>query len=129
MSKPTTPSTTKIALVVDDVPSVRYYHTYILKRAGFHCEAASNGEEALQKLEHVRVDLAVVDIMMPKLNGLELIKKIRQKPGFARLPILVISNEPADAEIAKISGPIGYAKKPLSPDPVLHEVRRLMSAV
>jgi len=119
--------TTKIALVVDDEPSVRYYHSYILKRVGFHCEAAANGEEALQKLDHVAIDLAVVDIMMPKLNGLDLIRKIRSRPGQARLPILVISNEPAAGEIAAISGPIGFAKKPLSPDQVIAEVRRLMS--
>ncbi|MFT3783911.1 MAG: response regulator [Nibricoccus sp.] len=129
---PASPSLTKtnapirVALVVDDFSSVRYYHSYILKRAGFICEAANNGEEAVQKLEHVAVDLAVIDIMMPKLNGWELIQHIRANPRYSRLPILVISSEPAAPDLQKITGPIGFAKKPLAPDSVLEEISRLL---
>jgi len=120
-------SSEKVALVVDDIPSVRYYHSYILKKAGFRCEAASNGADALQKLLNgTHIDLAVIDIMMPSMNGLELIKQIRKIPAYIKLPILVISSEPAAAEVAGNTGPIGFVKKPLSPDPVIKEVNRLL---
>ena len=73
-----------------------------------------------------QVDLAVIDIMMPNLNGLELIKQIRKMPAYTKLPILVISSEPAEAEVFGNTGPIGFVQKPLSPDPVIKEVNRLM---
>ena len=115
---------------MDDYPSVRYYHTYVLGKAGFRCEVARNGCEALEKLSEVPVDLVMLDIVMPNMNGLEVIRQIRGDPVFARLPVLVISTEPLAEEVRRAptadAGPVGFAQKPLVPDVVIAEVRRLL---
>jgi CheY-like chemotaxis protein len=117
-------------LIVDDVSSVRYYHAYIIQKAGFRCEVASDGQEALKKLEHGQIDLVVLDIVMPNLGGLELINKIRSTPALAKLPLLVISSEPIGDQVRKAStaeaGPVGYAQKPLAPAVIFQEMNRLL---
>jgi CheY-like chemotaxis protein len=119
-------------LVVDDVQSVRYYHSYILKKAGYQSEVAHDGRGAFQKLQQNTFDLVVVDILMPNVNGLELIEQIRTTPSLAKLPILVISSEPVGDKVRKertaSSGPVGFAKKPLLPDSFFEEIHRLLAA-
>ena len=117
-------------LVVDDIPSVRFYHTYILRKDGFKCVVAHDGLEALQRLTEGPVDLVMVDIVMPNVNGLEFIKRIRDNPAFAKLPVLVITSEAIGEQVRQertvSTGPVGYAQKPLSPSTVIEEIHRLL---
>ena len=128
----TTPvkTTLQTILIVDDVNSVRYYHEYIMKKAGFRCEVACDGQEALVKLQQNRIDLLILDIMMPKLNGLQLIGQLRSNPAYAKIPILVISSEPVGDQICLArtaeAGPIGFAKKPITPTSMFQEMYRLL---
>lgn len=130
-STPAAATGKRTILVVDDFPSVRYYHTYLLEKSGFHCEAARDGREAFQKLKQMSVDLVILDIVMPNLSGTGLMQQIRSDPALAKLPLLVISTEPIGDKVrchrTADAGPVGYAQKPLGPTTLIGEVNRLLA--
>lgn len=68
-------------LVVDDEPSIRLLVSRALERNGFATDAASDGVEALQKLENGQFDLLILDLMMPRLNGLDVIEQLTESAG------------------------------------------------
>jgi putative two-component system response regulator len=125
-SQPPRPRT---ALIVDDFPSVRFYHAHLLERAGFKCSVATNGREALKMLQKETVDLIVLDIVMPEMNGEELIASLRASAALARVPVLVISTEPLRERLERkrttTSGPVGFAQKPLMPGTIWAEIEGL----
>jgi CheY-like chemotaxis protein len=81
-------------LVVDDDPDVRSLYREFLG-PNFAVVEAANGQEALETLKTLRVDLAVVDVIMPVMNGVELVRAIRADPSLEALPILVQSSDPS----------------------------------
>lgn len=80
-------------LIADDDPVFVEVATSKLSRAGFDVISVSNGAKAMQKLQTVSVDVAIVDIVMPQIDGLRLIALIRATPGIRGLPVLVITSE------------------------------------
>jgi len=131
--QPTLTSTTqpiaKTILVVDDYASVRFYHTNLLRQAGYQCLDARDGFEALEKVRQHRVDLILLDLIMPKMSGEEFIVKIRAVTEYAGIPLLVITSESVEDKIRHLagSGKIGFAVKPLVPGVLLESVRKLIS--
>ncbi|HEV7139129.1 MAG TPA: response regulator [Steroidobacteraceae bacterium] len=106
----------KTVLVVDDAALVRVYYRSILEGAGFHVAEALNGLEALEALLSNIVDLLIVDINMPQMDGLSFIKLLRQKERpLASIPALVISAESAEADFAaaRSAGANYYLVKPV----------------
>ena len=104
-------------LVVDDASLVRRYYRDALEKAGFQVEEALNGLEALEKLHAAPVDLLIVDVNMPQMDGLTFLRVLRrQAPPVATLPALVISTEagPQDREAARAAGGNFYLVKPVS---------------
>lgn len=105
-------------LVVDDDPHIRDLLTFALGKAGFAVGEASDGEEAWDAIERDPPHLVVLDINMPRLNGLDLCRRLRASGGpLADLPILFLSSR--DDEIDRIIGiELGgddYVVKPFSP--------------
>src|ERR1700759_3018520 len=91
----------KTILVVDDAALIRLYYRSILEEAGFRVEEALNGLEALEKLLTGPVDLLIVDINMPQMDGFTFLKALRQKErALASIPALVTSTESAAADFA-----------------------------
>ena len=78
-------------LIVDDEPDARELLEETLRSAGLLPVAASSAQQALEILARSPISAVVVDLLMPEMNGLELIVRIRQNPGFARLPIIVLT--------------------------------------
>ena len=106
----------KTILVVDDGTLVRTYYRSILEAAGFRVEEALNGLEALETLLARTVDLLVVDINMPQMDGLTFLRTLRQKEGpMAAIPALVTSTESAAADFAaaRAAGANYYLVKPV----------------
>ena len=103
-------------LIVDDASLVRLYYRSALEEAGFQVHEALNGLEALEKLTTLAVDLLIVDINMPQMDGLTFLKTVRrgELPG-AGVPALVTSTEskPADFAAAREAGANFYIPKPL----------------
>lgn len=105
-------------LVVDDSPTMRALVSFSL--AGYDlCEIreAGNGLEALERLAESKADLMVVDINMPEMNGIELIKSVRKDPSTSQVPIVVLTTEGSDDDIRRglQAGATEYLVKPFQP--------------
>jgi len=106
----------KTVLVVDDANLVRMYYRSALEEAGFSVEEALNGLEALERLLLTPVDMLVVDVNMPNMDGLTFIRTLRQKPfPLCAIPALVTSTErgQSDFDAARAAGANYYLVKPV----------------
>jgi len=114
----------KTILVVDDDSHIRHLVSLHLKGEGFTVIEAKNGEDALQVLESNSCDLAVVDIMMPIIDGYELTKDIRQ---FYDIPIILLTakNQIEDKEKGFLSGTDDYLVKPFEPRELIYRIKAL----
>jgi two-component system chemotaxis response regulator CheY len=104
-------------LVVDDSSLVRLYYRSALEKAGFTVEQAINGMEAMEKALAQRFDLLIVDVNMPKMDGLSLLRVLRAtNADVASLPVLMISTEAdqQDRDDARAAGANFYLVKPVS---------------
>lgn len=118
-------------MVIDDASLVRLYYRDILERAGLVVEEALNGLEALEKLLVQAADLLIVDINMPKMDGLTFLKTLRRQAlPLAGIPALVTSTEaaPQDRLAARAAGANYYLVKPIAPERLLAHVRLLGGA-
>ncbi|MFE1603124.1 response regulator [Methylobacterium sp. ID0610] len=106
-------------LVIDDASLVRRYYRDALERAGFRVDEALNGIEALELLLSSPYDLVVVDVNMPKMDGLTFLRALRSRPDPVRaVPALVTSTESGahDRLAARAAGANFYLVKPLAED-------------
>jgi two-component system chemotaxis response regulator CheY len=108
------------ALVVDDSRAVRMILSKILKELGYEVREAANGREALavMEVEKTAVTLVLADWNMPEINGLDLLKRLRQKPELASLVVIMVTTE-ADLDqmvTALEAGANEYVMKPFTKD-------------
>jgi two-component system, chemotaxis family, chemotaxis protein CheY len=115
-------------LVVDDSNSVRQMVQFALKSRGYGIVPAVDGVEALEALERGRFDLIVLDINMPRLDGLSLLKILRERTEWQAVPVLVLTTEgqDADRDQALALGATGYMRKPFKPTELLERVGALL---
>ena len=109
--------TGKRILIIDDASLVRLYYRDALTRAGYAIDEAMNGLEALENLLIAPVDLLIVDINMPKMDGLTFLRSLRRQPlPLSATPAVVISTEaaPKDVEAARAAGANFYLVKPIA---------------
>lgn len=113
-------------LVVDDDKNTRLYLKTVLETAGYTVTSAINGEDALNVIEKEHVDLAVVDIMMPKIDGYEFTKTLRECDN--NLPIFMISAKqlPIDKHKGFDAGIDDYMTKPIEKDEFLCRIKALL---
>ena len=111
----------KKMLTVDDSPSVRKLVQFTLKAKGFSVGSAGDGVEALEKLKSEPYDLIILDINMPRMNGLEFLEKIRQDPQFESIPVIMLTTEGQDEDKDKAVslGATAYIVKPFKPTQLL----------
>lgn len=120
----------KKILVVDDEIGARTLIGIMLDRGGFEVLKASDAHEALTVLDQEQPDLIILDIMMPGMNGFDLCRKIRDKPHYNELPILILSAR-GDAESVMRgmdAGASDYLPKPILHHDLVSKVRRLLDA-
>jgi DNA-binding response OmpR family regulator len=115
----------KTVLIVDDELDIVEAVKAILEEERYKVVTCANGREALQCMEDSRPDLAIVDIMMPVMNGYETIKAIRQRNDFAELPILIMSAITPSVKAKEYSW-AGFLKKPFSLHELLKQVHALV---
>ena len=112
-------------LIVDDEPSITEFVSYAMQKEGYQTEIASDGEEALRKIEQQHFDLFILDIMLPGIDGYELCRRIRAKMS---TPILFLSAR--DTELNKVVGlELGaddYLAKPFGVRELLARTRALL---
>ena len=118
-------------LVVDDSSLVRLYYRSTLEAAGFEVEQAINGIEAMEKVLVQAFDLLIVDVNMPRMDGLSFVRTLRRAgPDTATLPALIISTESdkQDMQDARAAGANFYLVKPISDADLLKHVAVLTGA-
>ena len=113
-------------LVVDDDKNTRMYFQAVLEKNGYTSSTAKDGEEALEILSKEHVDLVVLDIMMPRMDGYEFTKTLRE--GDNNLPILMVSAKqlPTDKNKGFAVGTDDYMTKPVDQDEFLYRIKALL---
>ena len=123
------PSAPKILIVEDDLflanlLSLRF------KKENFEVVQAFSGNEALKKLEELRPDIILLDIILPQKNGFEVLESISQNPQTQNIPVIIVSNlgQESDIEKGKMLGAMDYyVKARLSIDELVAKVKNLVS--
>ena len=82
----------KTVLIIDDNPVITSIYRGKLAAEGLHTEIAANGEEGLEMLDRCKPDVVLLDLMLPKVNGMDVLKRIRARPEYKTLPVIVFSN-------------------------------------
>ena len=117
-----------LVMTVDDSASMRDMICFTLRNAGYEVAEATDGRDALQKLPATPAKLLITDLNMPNVDGLELIKQVRQMPAFRYLPILMLTTESQDAKklAAKAAGASGWIVKPFRAEQLVAVVKRFL---
>jgi len=115
-------------LVVDDSEVLRRIVVFNLVKNGYTVSEASDGEEALQKLKESTPDLVILDIMMPKMNGFEVLKVMKQDENLSKVPVIVLTAKGGENDLQeglKLGADI-FLTKPFSPGRLIEEVQRVI---
>jgi len=86
-------------LIVEDEESLRVSYSTYLREEGFTVQEASDGQEALEKIKNFDYDIMLLDIMLPKIDGLEVLKRIKSDPHLKNKPVLLLTNLSRDSVI------------------------------
>ena len=115
----------KTVLFADDNPANRELVRAILEAAGFQVLEASDGRQALEQVRAHRPDVVLLDVQMPKLDGLRVLAEIRQDPVLATVPVVALTAYAmrGDRERILASGFDGYLTKPIDFATLVAEVR------
>ena len=113
-------------LVVDDDKNTRMFLSAVLENAGYTVFAACDGEDALRTMDTEHIDLVVLDIMMPKMDGYEFTRILRESDN--NLPILMVSAKqlPADKHKGFLVGTDDYITKPIDDEEMLYRIKALL---
>jgi DNA-binding response OmpR family regulator len=117
-----------VVLVADDDADILELVSLTLERDGYAVAAARNGEEALRIAAERTLHLAILDLMMPGIDGCEVTRRLRAADGEHRLPILILSAfaEDRQAALALAAGADAYMRKPFSPRELLSRAGSLI---
>ena len=119
-----------LVLIVDDDPRVREYVRVNLEMEGYAVREASSAEEGLAVLEEVSPDLVLLDVMMPEVDGWEMLRRLQERHGVGAIPVVMFSGkveEQAAAE-ATARGAQGFLGKPFDPQQLIEHAKQLLPA-
>ncbi|MFP9134770.1 response regulator [Shewanella algae] len=118
----------KTILAVDDSASMRQMVSFTLRTAGFDVTEANNGEEALKVAQGREFDLVISDVNMPIMDGIELIRNLRELPNYKFVPMLMLTTESTTdkKQQGRAAGATGWIVKPFNPDQLLATVRKVL---
>lgn len=115
-------------LVVDDVPTELELICRVLREAGLDVIRASDGDEAVVRIQEEPADLVILDVVMPRMNGFEVIRELRGNTQTKNVPIIMCTQKNTDIDRAWSAelGADAYLIKPFDPQQLLHTVQRLL---
>ncbi|MEO8299168.1 MAG: response regulator [Burkholderiales bacterium] len=118
----------KSILIVDDSASVRQVVSISLRQAGYEVIEGCDGKDALTKLTGQKVHLIISDVNMPNMDGISLVKAVKQLPAYKFTPIVMLTTESQDAKKreGQEAGAKAWIVKPFKPDQLLGVVQKLI---
>ncbi|MGE0627063.1 MAG: response regulator transcription factor [Hyphomicrobiaceae bacterium] len=118
-------------LIAEDEPNIVESLSYILQRANFDVESTTNGTDALDRLRRSSFSALILDLMMPGMNGFDVLRAVRADRKLATLPVIVLTakGQARDRKVAEEGGASAFITKPFSNAEVVEEVRRLTGDV
>jgi len=119
----------KKIMAVDDERHIVRLIQVNLERSGFQVVTAFDGPDALKKVESDRPDLIVLDVMMPRMDGFEVLKRLQANPETREIPIIMLTAKAQDADVFRgwASGVSAYLTKPFNPLELITFVKRILS--
>ncbi len=121
----------KKILAVDDERHIVRLVQVNLQRAGYEVVTAFDGKEALEKIKSENPDLVVLDVMMPYMDGFEVLQTLRKDPATRELPVIMLTAKAQDADVFRgwQSGVDCYLTKPFNPMELISFVRRIFKSL
>lgn len=118
----------KNIMTVEDSTSFREMVAFTLQEAGYDVVEAEDGRDALAKLSDSDIDLILTDLNMPNMNGIELIKVLRENPAYKFTPVVFLSTESQmkKKQAARDAGATGWIVKPFKPNQLLQVVKKVI---
>lgn len=118
----------KCILIVDDSQTVRQVLQLALADAGYEVIEAEDGFDALRKISGAQVDMLITDLNMPNMDGLELIKKVREDSQHRFTPIVMLTTESSEEKkkAGREAGASGWIVKPFKPEQLLKVVKMVL---
>ena len=115
-------------LIVDDEREIRELLRYNLEREGYHVLVSTGGEDALKRIFATHPDLVLLDLLLPGLNGLEVLREVRAEPSTRDLPIILLTARGAEMDklLGFERGADDYITKPFSPREVIARVDAIL---
>ena len=118
----------KTIMIVDDSMSLRQVVGIALKGAGYQVIEGSDGQDGLNKLDGQKIHLIISDVNMPNMDGLTMVKKIKENPQYKFTPVIMLTTESGESMKAqgKASGVKAWMVKPFKPEQMLDAVSKLV---
>ncbi|HHT9118210.1 MAG TPA: response regulator transcription factor [Candidatus Hypogeohydataceae bacterium YC38] len=118
----------KKILLVEDEPSIARLVQFKLAKEGFDVTPKRNGREALEWLEDNKPDLILLDVMMPEMDGMEVLRQLKEDDSLKHIPVIMLSAKGQRSEIERCltSGAADYIVKPFSPAEIIERVNALI---
>jgi DNA-binding response OmpR family regulator len=117
-------------LIAEDEPNIVESLSFVLRRAGYDVTSVLDGEAALAELRARQPALMILDLMLPRLNGFEVLKAVKAEPALRGMPVLILTakGQTQDRRRAQEIGVDAFMTKPFSNRDIMDEVRRLTHA-
>jgi DNA-binding response OmpR family regulator len=118
----------KKVLIADDEPNIVTSLEFLMAKSGYEVMVARNGEEALALVESFKPDLVLLDVMMPRHSGYDVCQKMRERPEWGHIKIVMLSAKGREAEVSKglSIGADAYVTKPFSNRELIARIGELL---
>lgn len=115
----------EVVLVIDDTIDNLELISYLVQDAGYICSPLMNGQDAINIAEKVKPALIIVDLMMPEINGFDLIKQFKSHVELSSIPIVMVTSSvrSGDEDIAESLGCVDYITKPIDSDSFIKKIK------
>ncbi|MEW6659139.1 MAG: response regulator [Thermodesulfobacteriota bacterium] len=118
----------KVIMTVDDSASVRQMVNFTLQQAGYEVITATDGNDALSKLNGLAIHMVITDLNMPNLDGIGLIRQLRANARYKFIPIVMLTTESQveKKQEGKAAGATGWIVKPFKPEQLVAVVKKVL---
>jgi excisionase family DNA binding protein len=127
-SRPGRPARGPLVLIVDDDPGLRGFVRAALEYDGYTVREAASAEEGLEALDEEPPDLILLDVMMPKVDGWEMLRRVQERHGMGSIPVLMFSGKANDHDAAQAGtrGAQGFVGKPFDPQQLIASAKQML---